>query len=108
MVVNNRNKSNNSKTVLESMQCVISQSESPLCTAEVLPSASGNARLFSYIFSEDSNLDGPGSSLPAFPYGSNLKMHNIPSISNIIKKVIYDFDWMKANEIRPKLLYIFC
>ena len=42
---------------------------------EVLPSASDNAKLFAENFSQNSNLDDSGISLPVFPSRTNLKLH---------------------------------
>ena len=44
---------------------------------EVLSSASDKAKLFAENFSENSNLDDSGVSLPVFPSRTNLKLHNI-------------------------------
>ena len=44
---------------------------------EVLSSASDKAKLFAENFSKNSNLDYSGISLPVFPSGTNLKLHNI-------------------------------
>ena len=44
---------------------------------EVLSSASDNAKLFANNFSNNSNLDYSGISLPVFLSRTNLKLHNI-------------------------------
>ena len=44
---------------------------------EVLSSISDKAKLFAKDFFNNSNLDDAGVSLPVFPYGTNLKLHNI-------------------------------
>ena len=44
---------------------------------EVLISASDKATLFARNFSNNSHLDDPGISLAAFPFKTNLKLHNI-------------------------------
>ena len=55
----------------------------------LLSSASGKAKLFAENFS---NLDDPGISLPAFPSGTNLKLHNISVTPKMVKKVIMNLD----------------
>ena len=49
---------------------------------EVLSSASDKVKLFAKNFSNNSNLDDSGISLPVFPSRTNLKLHNI-SITNL-------------------------
>ena len=44
---------------------------------EVLSSASYKTKFFAKDFSNNSNLDGSGISVPAFPSRTNLKLHNI-------------------------------
>ena len=43
---------------------------------EVLSSISNEAKLFAENFSKQSNLDDAALSLPAFPFRTNLKLHN--------------------------------
>ena len=43
------------------------------------------------------NLDDPGISLPVFPSGTNLRLHNIFVTPKIIKRVITNFDSSRAS-----------
>ena len=58
---------------------------------EVLSSASDKAKLFAENFSKNSNLDYSGISLPVFPSGSNLKLHNISISPKIISRLLEGF-----------------
>ena len=58
---------------------------------EVLSSA------FVKNFSENSNLDDAGISLPVFPSRTNLKLHNISITPKMVKKVITNLDSSKAS-----------
>ena len=53
---------------------------------EVLSSASDKAKLFAKKFTENSNLDDPGISLPVFPSRTNLKLHNISATPKMVKQ----------------------
>ena len=53
--------------------------------------------MFSEKFSENSNLDDSGNSLPVFPSRTNLKLHNISITPKIVKKVIMNLDLSKAS-----------
>ena len=64
---------------------------------KVLSSASNKAKLFAENFSENSNLDDSGSSLPVFPTRTNLKLHNISVTPKMVKKVIMNLDFPKAS-----------
>ena len=64
---------------------------------EVLSSASDKAKLFAKNFSQNSNLDDPGISLPVFPSRTNLKLHNISITPKMVKKVITNLDSSKAS-----------
>ena len=64
---------------------------------EVLSSASDKLQLFARNFSENSNLDDSGISLPVFPSITNLKLHNISIISKMVKKVITKLDLSKTS-----------
>ena len=44
-----------------------------------------------------SSLEDPGIPLPAFPFRTNLKMHNISVTPKIVKKVITNLDSSKAS-----------
>ena len=59
---------------------------------EVLPSASGKAKLFAENFSKNSNSDDSGISLPVFPSRTNLKLYNIYVTPKMVKKVITNLD----------------
>ena len=53
----------------------------------VLSTASDKAKLFAKNFSENSNLDDSGISLPVFPSRTNLKLHNISITPKMVKSV---------------------
>ena len=59
---------------------------------EVLSSASDKVKWFAKTFSKNSYLDDSGSSLPVFPFRTNLKLHNIPVTPKMVKKVITNLD----------------
>ena len=63
----------------------------------MLSSASDKAKLFPKNFSQNSNLDNSGISLPVFPSRTNLKLHNISVTSKMVKKVIMNLDLSKAS-----------
>ena len=65
---------------------------------EVLSSASDKAKLFGKNFSKNSNLDDSGISLPVFPSGTNLRLHNISVSPKIVKKVKMNLDLSKASD----------
>ena len=58
----------------------------------MLSSASDKAKWFAKSFSENSNLDDSGTSLPVFPTRTNLKLHNISVSPKVVKKVIKTLD----------------
>ena len=64
---------------------------------EVMSSASGKAKLFAKNFSRNYNLDDSRISLPVFSSRTNLKLHNIPVSSQLIKKVTTNLDLLKAS-----------
>ena len=64
---------------------------------EVLSPASDKAKLFARNFSDDSNLDDLGISLPVLPSRTNLKLHNISVSPKIIKKIIANLDSSKVS-----------
>ena len=64
---------------------------------KVLSSASDKAKLFAEKFSNNSNLDDSGISLPVFPSRTNLKLHNISVTPKTVKKVIMNLDLPKAS-----------
>ena len=53
---------------------------------EVLFSASDKPKLFAENFSKNSNLDGSGISLPAFPSRITLKKHDIHVAPKLVEK----------------------
>ena len=53
-------------------------------------------KLFTESFSDNSNLDGSGISLPAFLFRFNLKLDDVPVTLNLDKKVITDLNSSKA------------
>ena len=63
----------------------------------MLSSASDKAKLLAENFSMNSNLDDSGISLPAFPSGTNLKLHNISVTPKTVKKVVMNLDLSKAS-----------
>ena len=63
---------------------------------EVLSSASDKAKLFAKNFSNNSNLDDSGISLPVFPSRTNLKLHNISITPKMVNKII-NLDSSKAS-----------
>ena len=84
---------------------------------EVLSSASDKAKLFPKNFSNNSNLDDWGISLPVFPSRTSLKVHNLYITPKMVKKVIANIDSSKASgpdcvlvvvlkNCKPELLYI--
>ena len=64
---------------------------------EVLSSASDKAKLFAENFSLNSNLDDSGVSLPVFPSGTNLKLHNISITPKMVRKVVMNLDLSKVS-----------
>ena len=48
-------------------------------------------------FSNNSDLVDSGTSLHVFPFGTNLKLHNIPVTPKMVKKVITNVDMLKAS-----------
>ena len=64
---------------------------------EVLPSASGKAKLFAKSFSKNSNLDDSGISSPVLPCRTNLKLHRISITPKMAKKVIKNLDLSKVS-----------
>ena len=63
---------------------------------EVLSSASDKGKLFVENFSQNSNLDDPGISLPVFLSRTNLKLHIFLS-TMMVKKVIMNLDLSRAS-----------
>ena len=63
----------------------------------MLCSASDKGKLFPENFSENSNLDDSGISLPIFPSRTDLKLHNISATPKMVKKVMTNFDLSKAS-----------
>ena len=63
----------------------------------MLSSASDKAKLFAKNFSNKSNLDDLGISLPIFPSRTNLKLHNISGTPKMVKKVITNLDSSEAS-----------
>ena len=59
-------------------------------------SSSDKAKLFAKNFSQNFNFDDSGTSLPAFPSRTNLKLHNISLTPKMVKKVIMKLHSLKA------------
>ena len=64
---------------------------------EVFSSSSDKAKLFAENFSNNSNHDDSGISLPVFPSRTNLKLDNISVTPKMVKKVIMNLDLLKAS-----------
>ena len=81
--------------------CVLSKGKSaipPLFNGlEVLSSTSDKATLFAKNFSNSSNLDDSGITLPVFPSRTNLKLYNISITPKMVKKVITNLHSSKAS-----------
>ena len=63
----------------------------------MLSSASDKAKSFAKNFSKNFNLDDSGISLPVFPSGTNLKLHNISITAKMVKKAITNLDLSKVS-----------
>ena len=77
--------------------------------SEVLSFASDKAKWFVKNLSRNSNLDDSGISLPVVLSRTNLKLHNISVTPKVVKKVIMNFDLLKASgpEARRPLASVF-
>ena len=64
---------------------------------EVLSYVSDIAKLFAKCFSESSNIEKSGISLPVFPARTNMKLHNISVTLKIVKKVIMNLESSKVS-----------
>ena len=62
-----------------------------------MSSASDKAKSLGENFSKNSNLDDSSISLPFFPSGTNLKLHNISVTPKMVKKVIMNLDLTKTS-----------
>ena len=60
--------------------------------SEVLSPAPNKAKLFAKNFSNHSNLEDSGISLPVFPSRTNLRLHNISITPRMVEKIITNFD----------------
>ena len=69
----------------------------------MLSSASGKEKLFANNFSQNSNLDDLGISLPVFLSRPNLKLHNI-SVTEMVKKIIMNLDSSKVSGLDCNLV----
>ena len=63
----------------------------------MLSSAYYKTKLLAEKFSKNSNLDGSGIPLPAFPSITNLKLHNVSVTSFLVKNIIANFDSLKVS-----------
>ena len=63
----------------------------------MLCSASDKAKLFPENFSENSDVDDSGISLPVFGSRTDLKLDNISAPPKMVKKVMTNFDLSKAS-----------
>ena len=66
---------------------------------EVVSSASDKANLLAKNFSMNSNLEDSNICLRAFPFRTNIRLHNYSLTPKIVKKVIANFDLSKASGI---------
>ena len=64
----------------------------------MLCSASDKVKLFTKNFSNNSNFDDSGISLPVFPSRTNLKLHNTSVTPKMVTKVITNLDSSKASD----------
>ena len=64
---------------------------------EVLSSASDKGKLFAKNFSQNSNINDFGISLPVFLSRTNLELHNIHVTPEMVKRVITSLDSSKAS-----------
>ena len=64
---------------------------------EVLSSASDKGKLFAKNFSQNSNINDFGISLPVFLSRTNLKLRNIHVTPEMVKRVITSLDSSKAS-----------
>ena len=58
----------------------------------MLSSASDKAKLFAENISMNSNLDDSVISLPVFPSGANLKLHNNSVTPKMVRKVVMNLN----------------
>ena len=63
----------------------------------MFPFSSDKPKSFVENFSENSNLDDSGISLPVFHSRANLKLHNISVTFKMVKEIIINFDLPKAS-----------
>ena len=63
----------------------------------MLSSISYKAKLFTKIFSKNSNLDGSCITLPTFSSKNNLKLHNISLFLKMVKKFVTNLDSSKVS-----------
>ena len=63
----------------------------------MLSSISDKAKLFTKIFSENSNLGGSCITSPVFYFRTNLKLHNVSLTPKVVKKVVTNLDSSKVS-----------
>ena len=63
----------------------------------MLSTASDKGKFFTKNFSKNCNFDDSGMSLPVFPSRTNLKLHDISVTPKIVRKIITNFDSVKAS-----------
>ena len=80
---------------LHGFQLLVLLSQLIAHSSEVQSAASYRAKLLAENFSEKLNLDS-GIAIPAFPSGTNLKLHNISVTSKLVKNVITNLHSSKA------------
>ena len=60
------------------------------------------------MFSKNFNLNDASISFPAFPSKPNLKLHNIPTTSKMVKKVIADSQITSGSDCIPLVVLRNC
>ena len=63
----------------------------------VFSSSCDKIKLFTKNFSGNSTLDNLGILLPAFSFTTNLKLHNLPVTSTLVKKMRFNLFSSKAS-----------
>ena len=65
-----------------------------------------NDILVEFPFFKHSHLDDTHVSVPAFPSGTNWKLHNVPVIPMFTKKIITNLDFSKSGNCESQISYI--
>ena len=84
--------------IANSFLCKYKSAIPPLFNSlEVLSSLCDKIKLFAENYSQNSNLDDSGISLPVLSFRSNLKQHNLTVTPILVKKVITNLDSSKVS-----------